>query len=392
VSDLFISAAATGDSGVPSVVDEAQRLVPLLREHAAEADRAGELSEAVVKAMREAGLLTLGVPAATGGAEASLGTVFEVYRNLAHGCGSSAWVAMILSGSSLVASALGDEAREELWGADPLACTCSCLPIGGGARESQGGVRVTGRWFPASGVHHAQWAVVAAGRDEAEPVLAVVPVEAGIIERTWATTGMRATRSDSLVLDDVFVPERRVLPFATLMTGGRVPDRPDLTPTLPFLPAALVALAAPLLGMAEFAVERATEWLREQPSGGESARATSPAVLHALADASSRVDAARIVLGSLLAATESIAAAGETPDALFRGRVRMLVARAAADIRDAVRGSLTVFGSHAFATSNPVERVFRDVETASTHAMVSMGRALDEYSPLLLQPGAAPAR
>lgn len=392
MSDLSVPTEAVGAPEVPSPVATARKLIPLLREHAGEADRTAALSETVVNEMRKAGLLSLGVPAAAGGPEADLRTAFEVYRNLAHGCGSSAWVAMILSGSALIASALGDEARQELWGTDALAGVCSSLPVCGSARESQSGVHVTGRWLPLSGVRQSQWAVVAAARDKAEPILAVVPVAAGAIEHTWAMTGMRATRSDTLVLDDVFVPRRRVMPFRTLITGGRVPGRPDPTATRPFMPGALVVLAAPLLGMAEFAVEHATEWLRQQRAGGGSSRAASPAVLHTLAAAAARADAANVVLSSLLTETERIAAAGELADDLCRGRVRMLVARAAADLRDAVHGSLAVLGGDGFVTSNPAERVWRDIETACTHAMVSVERALDEYGPLLLQSEAAGSR
>ncbi|HJP80507.1 MAG TPA: acyl-CoA dehydrogenase family protein [Pseudonocardiaceae bacterium] len=355
-------------------VEAARKLVPLLREHAAETDRTAAMPETVVNELRNAGLLSLGAPAAVGGPEADLPTAFEVYRNLARGCGSSAWVAMVLSTSAQVAAALGDEGRQELWGTDAFAGVCSSLvPVGGKARESAAGVHVTGRWLPLSGVHQSRWAVVAAVREQAEPVLAVVPVAAGTVERTWAMSGMRATRSDTLVLDDVFVPRRRVLPIRTLVTGSR-----------PFMPGALVALAAPLLGMAEFAVEQATEWLRGQRAGGGSSRAASPAVLHTLTTAAARVDVAHVVLSSLLTDTERINATGEPASDVFRGRIRMLVARAVADLREAVHGSLTVLGGDGLVISHPAERVWRDMETACTHAMVSMERALDEYGPLLL--------
>ncbi|QIQ01266.1 acyl-CoA dehydrogenase family protein [Streptomyces liangshanensis] len=382
--DVVVSSGAHDASRLPAPVRSARELIPLLREHAAEADRTGRLSETVITAMRKAGLLSLRVPAVNGGPEADLRIAFEVHRNLAHGCGSAAWVAMILSGSSLIASQLGEEARQELWGTDPLAGVCSCLPLTGTAVESPQGVTVTGRWFPASGVHQSRWAVVAASRAGDSPVLAVVPVEAGVVEPTWATTGLRATRSDTLVLDDVFVPRRRVLPMQSLITGVRDPAHPARTAPS-FLPAALVGVAAPLLGMAEFAVEQSREWLRGRAGEGNQ-RATSSAVLNALADASSRVDRAHRILDSLLTDVERSHEAQQPADALFRGRVRMLVALAAADLRDAVRGTLTVFGGYGMATSNPVERVWRDVETACTHVMVSMDRALDEYGPLLIQP------
>ncbi|GAA3547333.1 acyl-CoA dehydrogenase family protein [Amycolatopsis ultiminotia] len=347
-----------------SFVEVAEGLVPLLREHAVEADRTGDLPDVVADAIRARGLTNLEVPASDGGRGADIATAFEVHRTLAHGCSSTAWVTMILSGSGLLASALPGEARREVWGSEPDAAVASSLPQCGTAGNVEGGITVTGRWTPVSGVRHARWLVLAARRDGTAPVLAVLPIKEGTVERTWDTIGLRATRSDTVVLHDVFVPASRVLPITALETGspgGR-----------PFLPAAHVVLSAPLLGMAEAALEHTTTWLAQRQPPAESVRT--------LARAAGAVESAGVLLRAL--AGELDRAPG--PDAAARARVRLLVARAAAELREAVSLSLAVFGSQGPVRQNPVERIRRDFETAFTHILLSMDKALDEYGPLLL--------
>ncbi|HEY0275425.1 MAG TPA: acyl-CoA dehydrogenase, partial [Paenirhodobacter sp.] len=62
----------------------------------------------------------------------------------------------------------------------------------------------------ATGIPMAKWLVVLARTDEPEPRLGyfVVPMDAaGVsIDRSWDTMGMRATRSDDLILQDVRLP------------------------------------------------------------------------------------------------------------------------------------------------------------------------------------------
>lgn len=54
---------------------------------------------------------------------------------------------------------------------------------------------VSGRWKPTSGVHEAQWAIVAAVPDDegAEPRMALIPMHAGSIEESWHMAGMQGT-------------------------------------------------------------------------------------------------------------------------------------------------------------------------------------------------------
>jgi alkylation response protein AidB-like acyl-CoA dehydrogenase len=375
------------------LVSAAREMVPVLGEHADEADRLGRLSNDVADALRAAGFLSLHVPLSLGGPEADFRTAFDVYTELGRGCGSSGWLAMVLSGASFMASLLGERARLEIWGEDPHAVVCSCTPAAGTARIVKGGLAVSGRWQPTSGVHHSEWAMVAValeGETDADRdlTLALLPTGAGSTESTWDVTGLRATGSDTLVFDEVFVPEHLLLSRTRMLSGGYRKDHPDeplsaaaVAPTLSLL------LVAPLLGMGLAALEYARERLGDTTMSAESPtarRGRSRGVQYAVADAASLVDSARLLLLRALDDVEGGIARKTQPSSLVQARVQMDAATAAWNLRDAVRRIVTAMGSASFSNAHPLQRIWRDMEIALAHSNFSPDSNRGAYGRALL--------
>ncbi len=352
-----------------------------MREHAGEADRSGRLSETVAVALRDAGFLSLQVPRALKGPGADFRTAFEVYTELGRGCGSSGWLAMVLSGGSYMAALLGELARQEIWGVDPGAVVASRLPAAGTGRIVDGGLVVSGRWWPTSGVHHSEWAMVAVATDaDADLALAVVPTAAGSTEQTWDVTGLRATGSDTVVFDEVFVPEHRVLSLTRMVVGGCAQDHPDEPLcAAAVVPALTVTLVAPLLGMGLAALEHAQEQL-----SAPARRAESTSVQHAVADAASLVDSARMFLLRALDDVEAGIARRAQPGKLVQARIQMDAAMAARNLREAVRHLVTALGSASFSTAGPVQRIWRDMEVALSHTNIAPDPNREAYGKALL--------
>jgi 3-hydroxy-9,10-secoandrosta-1,3,5(10)-triene-9,17-dione monooxygenase len=379
-------------SSTRDLLGRARELVPFLRGSAAEADLFGRLPEEVSDALRREGFLGLQVPRCLGGPEADLRTAFEVYAELARGCGSSAWVAMILSGGSLMASLLDTPAREELWGTDARAAVCSQMPTIGSARREEGGLVISGQWSPTSGVHQAEWAMVSVAEAGPEAELkdvrlAVLPVSSGLVESTWSVTGLRATGSDTISFDAVFVPDHRLLSFSEMLSGeygGVHPDEPLGGSTV--ISALTVTVVAPLLGMGEAALEYTLEQLSEASSTSRSKRrrADTASVKSAVADAVSLMDTAKLRAYRALADVERGISERTQLDAVTRSRVHMDAGVAAKNLREAVRLLITALGSASFSLKNPVQRIWRDVEIASTHINVSPDRAREDYGEALL--------
>ena len=89
--------------------------------------------------------------------------------------------------------------------------------------------RITGHKTYATGIPLLKWVSVLDVTDEAEPRLGsfLVPTDSdGIrVEKTWNATGMRATNSDDLILDDVAIPLEDVLDIAPASGGLKRDER-----------------------------------------------------------------------------------------------------------------------------------------------------------------------
>ena len=185
-------------------------------------------------ALRDAGFHALNVPVALGGGGIGLLGWSLVAEELGRGCGSTALsFNMHLSVvGPLMESPLVPQATKErlaklvvqdgtLIGGNFSEPTTSGLvgtpvPLTR-ARRVDGGYRITGRKMFASMIAAADYVMVMAYPDEATSptaaMLLLVPPDAPgrRVEQVWDTLGMRATRSDSLILDDCLVPDDALL-------------------------------------------------------------------------------------------------------------------------------------------------------------------------------------
>ncbi|GLQ09472.1 acyl-CoA dehydrogenase [Devosia yakushimensis] len=89
--------------------------------------------------------------------------------------------------------------------------------------------RISGHKTYATGIPLLKWVSVLAVTDEPEPRLGsfLVPTDSdGIrVEKTWNATGMRATNSDDLILDDVAIPLEDVVDIAPANEGLKRDER-----------------------------------------------------------------------------------------------------------------------------------------------------------------------
>ena len=124
-----------------------------------------------------------------------------------------------------------------------------------------GGYLVSGRWPYSSGSFAADWATLGIGLDVPEGgdprALALIPAEAWSIEPTWFMSGMRGSGSDTIVVDEHFVPDHRIQGFGDMVErryGTSFTTR-EPNSAMAFIPVAALILAAPLLGLARHALE-----------------------------------------------------------------------------------------------------------------------------------------
>ena len=202
-------------------------LTPRFAERAAALDAADEFVAENYAEIKASGLLAAGVPQDLGGQGLELAELCEMLRTLARACPSTALAfsmhthQVVINTWRLrhqkapVAPLLEKVARERIvivatGGGDWLDSSGDAVP-------AKDGFRVTVRKAFASGAPAGSVvstsAVVRDGRSSAEVIHFLIPMSTpGVsIAPTWRTLGMRSTASHDLVLEDVFVPDERMI-------------------------------------------------------------------------------------------------------------------------------------------------------------------------------------
>ncbi|MFH8802125.1 acyl-CoA dehydrogenase family protein [Streptomyces sp. NPDC017936] len=373
--------------------ERAAALVPLLRENAArtEADRA--VAQENIAALTEAGLFRLTVPRRLGGHETDFRTFLEITSELARGCGSTAWVTTLVNVCNWMVGLYPEQVQREVWGENPDARVCGVLAPSATTRAVEGGFVVTGRWGFASGSLHAQWAslgipVVDASGQQIDQGAALVPMHELTIEDTWYVAGMRGTGSNTLVADEVFVPAHRVLSVTQGVQGTYPTEHKDeALYRSALVPVLALVLAGPQVGLAQAGMDVVTASLAKgrgisytfYEKAGE-----SPSTQIQLAEAAQLIDTARLHLMRAADDIDSWAARGEYMPFETRARVRMDTGYVARRSREALDLLLSIQGAGSFAEANPLQRIWRDQETSSRHAVINPAIAGELYGRSLL--------
>lgn len=336
-----------------------------------------------------AGLFGVVTPRRYGGSELGFSTLLRIQAELASACTSTGWVYGVLSGHTWLAALFSEQAQDEVFD-DPNSLIASLIRLGGEPPERvDGGFRWrggTGRFC--SGIDHANWVLVGGQVTEADgssaPWYFLLPREDIEIVDDWYTVGLRGTGSKSLVVKDAFIPTHRAVPFADL-GAGRAPGAALHTGGLYRLPYDSVwpfSLAGAALGAARGALATFTAAAQKRITPlPEVAQASNGTALARLGKAGAQIDAAEALL---LKNTEEADSAEEsaTFDTLTRARRSRDLAYAVQELRQAVNGLYEASGGSGVYSSEPMQRWWRDVNTAAEHiaftwdlASVAFGRA-----------------
>ncbi|WP_242645955.1 acyl-CoA dehydrogenase family protein [Streptomyces triculaminicus] len=376
-----------------ALTERAAALVGLLRRNAARTEEDRRVAEENIEALADAGLFGITVPERFGGHQASIRTLLEVSAELGRGCGSTAWTTTLSNVCGWLVGLYPERAQREVFETDTAARVCSVLTPAGTSRAADGGQVITGRWPFASGCLHARWAllgmpVTGASGEKPEQGLALVPMDELKIEDTWHMAGMRGTGSHTLVAEDVFVPAHRILSVTRALRGEYPTEFTDETLyRSAFVPVLASVLVGPQLGLARGGLELVTASLAKgRPISHtfyEQAREASSTQTQ-IAEAAQLIDSAALHLMRAADDIDGWAARGQYMPLLERARVRMDTATVARRSREALDILLNVHGAGSFAEANPLQRIWRDQETAARHAMTNPAITSELYGRALL--------
>ncbi len=374
------------------LVGRAREITPVLARNAARTEAERRVVEENIALIDEAGLFSIMRPRRLGGLETDMRTKLEVSRELARGCGSTSWATTLMNVCAFFGGLFPDRAQRDVWEDSPGNRIAGVLAPTGEATRIDGGYRLSGSWGWASGCLHAQWAVVGfpVPDERGEIVdqgLALVPMSDLRIEDTWFVAGMRGTGSNTLVARDVVVPDHRVISVPAAIGGRYGTEHTDeVLYRSAFVPVAAIVLAGPQLGLARAALDLVIE---KAPKRSISytyydVQTEAPTVQLAVAKAASLVDAAHLFAYRAAADIDQAAVDGVYPDYAARARVRMDTGAAIENAREAIRVLVTAHGASSFAETSPLQRIWRDSEVASRHAVVSPAISTEVYGRALL--------
>lgn len=349
-----------------SIVEAARAVQPVVRAHADEAEAARLLPEPVVRALVEAGLMRLCVPATYGGPEATPMELVEAIEAVATADGAAGWCVMIASTTSSMSCFLDPAWAKEIFADPNVVAGGAFAPSGKGVRVD-GGCRVTGRWMWGSGTSHSQWITGGTMVDDGTFQLMFAPRSDVEILDTWYTSGLRATGSNDFQMTDVFVPDgRSVIPFAT---------RPQVDAAIARFPnftLLAAGVAATLLGIARRAIDELVDLAQGKvPMYSSRTLAQSPHAQVDVARAEAALGAARAYLLDELASAWDVARAGDHVPVERRARIRLAATHTAKASASAVDLAYNAGGGSSVFTGNPLQRCFRDVHTGTQHLQVS---------------------
>jgi 3-hydroxy-9,10-secoandrosta-1,3,5(10)-triene-9,17-dione monooxygenase len=205
---------ATATPEPTEIIARARAMIPALAQRSLEGRRQRRIPDETIADMQRAGFFRVLQPKRWGGYEMDLNTFYEVQLALAEGDMSTAWIYGVSGVHPWFMALLDDRAAQEVWHSDTAALICSSLMPAGRATPAEGGYRLSGRWRYASCCEHCDWALLGAlvatgkGGPPEGRIFLLPRKDYGTID-TWQVSGLQATGSWDVTVEDVFVPAHR---------------------------------------------------------------------------------------------------------------------------------------------------------------------------------------
>jgi alkylation response protein AidB-like acyl-CoA dehydrogenase len=199
----------------------------------------------------------------------------------------------------------------------------------------------------------------------------LVPAEDYAVDDTWHVTGMRGTGSNTVVLEDVFVPEHRLTDAGLLFSARNAlayPDEPLYRASLTALFG--LSLIGAQLGQVRSALDLVVDKApkRSIATTKYASQAESVPFQVDVAEAETKIRLARLTALQTADEVDDAARQALVPDEDTRTQWRTALAWASRQLWEAVDQLVTAHGTSSFAEVNPLQRIWRDQAVASRHA------------------------
>ena len=376
-----------------SLLERARALAPKLRERSYATNKAGQIPAETIEDFWDFKLNYLLRPKKFGGPAMRPDEAFAAGFELGRGDGSAAWVWSVMLIHDLFVAHFPEEFQHEYWGKDRTLSASSFLPHGK-PTPANGGVRVSGKWSFCSGVDNADWLFLGVffgppSGDAPMPDIRYIMVPKGDYHTLddWEVMGLRGTGSKSVVIDDKFVPNHRIVSHKAMSDatspGSRLHADPVYrAPIWSFVP---FTISAPACGIAQGALESFIDEMKVRDDlFAHSPLSKKPGMHARVAEASAMIDSGDLLYKRSYRETIDKIFASEVPSLEFRARSRRDQGYCVKQAKAAVGLLIDAVGGRGLFESNHVQRSFRDLQAVSGHIVASWDVAAYSYGQMAL--------
>ncbi len=343
--------------------------------------------------IREAGLIKVLQPKRSGGWEASLHDHIDVVEEVAYGCGSTGWCLGVYQAHSWLLGSFDARAQDDVYGTNPNAIVSAVIGPRGQARKTKGGYILSGFWPFCSGCHQADWILlgemVKADDDSiTDSGVMAIPAREVSIQDDWYTGGLTGTGSNSVTVKDLFVPEHRFLSVPAAIEGNTPGAHLHATPLYrsAAVPALALFICSAALGMSRRALDAFIARLPGRIVAytfGD--KQMDLAVTHIeVAEAATKLDAARLLLHAMVDEVESYANQGALMTLERRAKARMDCAYAVRLCLESTQTLYIATGGSGLDEKSPIHLAHKDLHAVNMHGLLSMKTNLEMYGRVLL--------
>jgi 3-hydroxy-9,10-secoandrosta-1,3,5(10)-triene-9,17-dione monooxygenase len=382
------------DRAYTAMIGRADALVPQLRDRASKTEELRRLPPETERELHESGLFRILQPKRVGGSEFDYVALVDCADALGQGDASVAWNFANLASHHWMLGMFDRRAQDLVWSKDANALIASSFIFPAGrARKVDGGYVLRGNWPFSSGVDSCEWnmlASVVSSDDEADGIeyrLFLLNKKDYSIVDTWNATGLRGTGSNDVEVDDAFVPEAMTLAVADL-AGGPTPGsavNPNALYALPVFSLFPFVLSGVALGNAQACLDDYVDIARHRASTYNRAKVGDlQSTQIKIAEASAKIDAARLIMRSTCIEAIADARGGHIPDVAAKTRSRRDGAYSVNLCTEAVSLLFAASGARGLYMTGALQRQFRDAHAINSHLALNFDAAGTNYGRVAL--------
>jgi 3-hydroxy-9,10-secoandrosta-1,3,5(10)-triene-9,17-dione monooxygenase len=372
----------------------AKALLPRLRDRASRTEELRRLPPETERDLHDAGLFRMLQPKRVGGSEFDYIALVDCAEAIGQADASVAWNFANLASHHWMLGMFDQRAQDAVWDKDVNALIASSFIFPAGrARKVDGGYVLRGSWPFSSGVNSSEWnmlASVVSSDDEADGIeyrIFLVNKSDYTIKDTWDAAGLRGTGSNDVEVADAFVPEPMTVAVNDL-AGGPTPGsgvNPNALYALPVFSLFPYVLSGVGLGNAQACLDDYVEVARHRASTYNRARLGDlQSTQIKIAEASAKIDAARLIMRSTCIEAMADARRGHVPDTAAKTKSRRDGAYSVNLCTEAVSLLFAASGARGLFTTAALQRQFRDAHAINSHLAFNFDAAGTNYGRVAL--------